>query len=96
MLMQKPKNKRVRLHGKELAKLVTEVSERDGYHCVVCGAWVEPGTKPHHEPQGAMKSDELDKMAILCLHCHYERYFGEHSQEIRQKVREYLERVSNE
>lgn len=85
-----PKHKRVRLHGKALKKLVHEVWSRDHEHCIICGAYVPEGTKSHHEPQGADKSDEKEKMATLCNGCHYERHFGKCSQEIREKIINYL------
>lgn len=59
--MMIPKATTVRLKGVPLKKLVEAVYKRDNHECIICGAWVEDGVKPHHEPQGSRKSDELDK-----------------------------------
>lgn len=84
------KNKRVRLKGKALSKLNSSIYKRDGGICVICGRFVMPGTKYHHEPCGARKSDEIEKGVVLCNDCHYERHFGK-VKEYRRKVEEYLE-----
>lgn len=81
-----------RLHGKELRLLVAQVFERDNHECVVCGRWVEDGIKPHHEPCGAgRKSDELNKMVLLCNECHFERHHGKHSRDVEKIIEQYLE-----
>lgn len=84
------KDKRVWLKGKALAKLNSDIYECDGGVCVICGRFVMPGTKWHHEPCGARKSDEIEKGALLCNDCHYERHHGK-VKEYRRKVEEYLE-----
>lgn len=84
----------VRLKGKALRVLVERIYERDGHCCVVCGKWVEPGQKPHHEPPGAgRKSDEIDKMALLCYECHFKRHHGKECREIKRKVEDYLHEI---
>ena len=86
------KKKLVRLKGKELLALVARVYERDQSKCVACGAWVEEGKKPHHEPCGAgRKSDELEKMVLLCDDCHYKRHHTAEAMVIKDKVERYLE-----
>lgn len=86
------KSKLVRLKGKALLALVAQVYERDRHCCVVCDRWVEDGKKPHHEPCGAgRKSDELEKMALLCDDCHYKRHHTEEAVVIKDKVERYLE-----
>ena len=87
----------IRLHGKALQRLVMQVFARDNHECVVCGAWVESGIKPHHEPCGAgRKSDELNKMVLLCNACHYERHHGKNPNFYKEKIEQYLENFNNE
>lgn len=90
--MQIPKTRLIRLHGKALANLVNEVYKRDRGHCIICGRPVPMGTKPHHCPQGALKSDELGKMALLCNRCHDLAHTGHHGevQRIKRAVMDYL------
>lgn len=85
------KDKRIRLKGKALAKLNSDIYERDGGVCVICGRFVMPGTKFHHEPCGARKSDEIEKGALLCNDCHYERHHGKNLQLYKNKINKYLE-----
>lgn len=87
--MSLQKTKRIRLKGKALAQLNSDIYERDGGVCVICGRFVLPGTKFHHEPCGAEKSDEIAKAVILCNECHYQRHHGK-VKEYRQKAMEYL------
>lgn len=68
------KTKRVRLKGKALRELNAAIQERDGYCCIICGRYVDPGEKFHHEPPGAEKSDEMGKGVTLCFDCHQERH----------------------
>lgn len=86
------KNKRVRLHGKALNKLNTDIHKRDGDRCIIksCRRFVDPGEKFHHEPCGADKSDEIEKGVTLCQYCHYERHHGKRLSEIKQECKEYL------
>ena len=84
------KIKRVRLKGKALRELNSAIHERDGHCCIICGAYVDPGEKFHHEPGGAQKSDEIDKGALLCMRCHKRRHFGPDGQEVKRKVEKYL------
>ena len=88
--MMFPKPKRVRLKGKALARLNQAIHDRDNDRCVICGAWVDPGKKFHHEPCGADKSDEEEKGATLCDRCHFRRHNGPNSTEIRELIKEYL------
>ena len=85
------KNKRIRLKGKALAKLNSDIYERDGGVCIICGRFVMPGTKFHHEPCGANKSDEIEKGVLLCNDCHYERHHGKRLQLYKNKINKYLE-----
>ena len=87
------KTKRVRLHGPALRALNTAIHERDGNCCIVCGKYVIPGEKFHHEPPGANKSDEISHGVLLCFGCHAARHFGPNSMEIRAKVIEYLKNI---
>lgn len=84
------KDKRIRLKGKALAKLNSDIYERDGGVCIICGRFVMPGTKFHHEPCGSRKSDEIEKGVLLCGGCHHQRHFGE-VKVYRRKVKAYLE-----
>lgn len=84
------KNKRVRLKGKALRELNAAIHERDGHHCIICGAYVDPGEKFHHEPGGAKKSDVIEQGATLCFKCHQRRHFGADSREVKQQVNDYL------
>ena len=91
------KSNLIRLRGKDLRVLVAKVFERDNHECVVCGAWVESGIKPHHEPCGAgRKSDELNKMVLLCNQCHYERHHGKNLNLYREKIENYLKKVNEQ
>jgi len=94
--MMLPKAKRVRLHGDKLREVVAEVYKRDGGHCIICGAPVDEGEKPHHYPQGALKSDEVGKMVVLCMKCHTLVHFGTHGEPVtyKKKVKDYLRRVN--
>lgn len=91
--MQIPKVKRVRLHGDALRELVDSIFVRDHHRCIVCGAWVEDGVKPHHFPQGALKSDEADHMVLLCYRCHGLAHRGSHGEikAIKARCESYLE-----
>lgn len=63
---------------------------RDGYRCVVCGAYVSEDEKMHHEPCGIYKSDEIQKAVTLCNACHYNRHNGLQSAQIREICVDYL------
>ena len=91
-----PKNKRVRLKRAELEELNRAIHKRDGDRCILCGAYVPIGAKFHHEPQGADKSDEMEKGVTLCFDCHQIRHFGKDSQQVRGKIVEYLARLYGE
>ncbi len=84
------KTKCVRLKGKKLSDLNRAIHIRDHNQCVVCGAWVNPAKKFHHEPCGINRSDEIGKGVVLCDICHFQRHNGKNSGEIREKIREYL------
>lgn len=64
--MEFRKTKRVKLTGKYLKALYKIVYKRDAGQCVCCGAPVEYGVKFHHEPCGSYKSDEPEKLVMLC------------------------------
>jgi len=84
------KCKRVHLTGKKLRELNEHIFARDRSCCVVCGRWVDPGTKFHHEPCGTRKSDEMEHGVVLCNQCHYDRHFSGRCNEIKEKIQEYL------
>ena len=90
MIFEKPK--RVHLKGKALSNLNRAIHIRDHNQCVICGAWVDPGKKFHHEPCGVNRSDEEQKGVVLCDICHFQRHNGKNSAEYRQKIREYLQK----
>lgn len=85
------KSKRIKLKGEALRKLNAAIHERDGHCCIICGVYVDPGEKFHHEPPAAGKSDEISKGVLLCYQCHQKRHFGPGSQEIKTKIIDYLE-----
>ena len=64
--MMMMKTKKVKLYGEKLRKLNTAIHERDNNCCIICGKYVDPNEKFHHEPCGAMKSDEISKGVTLC------------------------------
>jgi hypothetical protein len=84
------KNKPVRLKGEKLAKLNADIHERDNDCCVLCGRWVDPGEKFHHEPCGPDKQDRVECGVVLCEKCHYERHFGKNSIAVKKFIEEYL------
>lgn len=86
------KSKRVRLKGRALSRLNSAIHTRDHDRCVVCGAWVHPSVKFHHEPCGVNRSDEEQKGVVLCDACHFQRHNGKNSTEYRQKIQEYLQK----
>ncbi len=87
------KNKKIRLTGKPLAKLNTDIHERDDHTCIIsgCGRYVLPGEKFHHEPCGPNKEDRIEKACLLCSHCHDIRHHGKEGlEDIKQQCIEYL------
>lgn len=88
-----PKPKRVRLKGAALKALNAAIQERDGHCCIICGRYVQPGEKFHHEPPGAGKSDEITKGVTLCYECHQERHFGPDSWTIKKQIEQYLQNL---
>lgn len=90
-MLEKPK--RVRLKGKALSNLNRVIHNRDHNQCVVCGAWVHPSVKFHHEPCGINKSDEEQKGVVLCAVCHFQRHNGTNSREIRGRIEAYLDNI---
>lgn len=87
------KQKRIRLHGQALKDLNTKIHERDGNCCIICGQYVLPGEKFHHEPPGAGKSDEIEKGVTLCFSCHAARHFGRDSTVLKAKITAYLRKL---
>lgn len=87
------KTKRVRLKGRALSRLNSAIHGRDHDKCVVCGAWVHPSVKFHHEPCGINKSDEEQKGVVLCAVCHFQRHNGTNSREIRGRIEAYLDNI---
>lgn len=87
------KLKKVRLKGKPLAQLNTDIYERDGHICIIrgYGRYVLPGVKFHHEPCGNLKEDRIERGCLLCERCHYIRHHGRDGLvEIKQQCIEYL------
>ena len=84
------KNKRIRLRGEKLRRLNDAIHERDGHCCILCGRYVHPGEKFHHEPGGTDKSDVIEQGVTLCMSCHRDRHFGPNSQDIKRKIERYL------
>lgn len=87
------KTKHIRLHGPALRALNAAIHQRDGDHCIICGKYVRPGEKFHHEPPGADKSDEIEKGVTLCFDCHAARHFGANSTLIRAQIVAYLRKL---
>jgi 5-methylcytosine-specific restriction endonuclease McrA len=90
------KTKRMKLTGKILRNLYDKIYLRDGGRCVNCGAEIEYGLKFHHEPCGSYKSDEPEKLVMLCPECHYERHNTWRSEKIREKCVAYLQDLYGE
>lgn len=90
MSFEKPK--RVKLHGYRLRALNATIHARDNDRCIVCGCWVHPEVKFHHEPCGVSKSDEIEKGVVLCDECHFERHNGKKSREVKEIITEYLKK----
>mgnify|MGYP000166962592 FL=1 len=84
------KQKRIKLYGKKLITLNKAIFERDNYSCIVCGAYVSPEHKFHHEPCGKDKSDEMSGGVVLCNECHYARHNTDKLKEIKTKCEDYL------
>lgn len=91
-----PKTKRIRLKGEKLRALNDAIHERDGHCCIICGAYVDPGEKFHHEKGPAGKSDVIEQGVTLCYKCHQERHFGQNSRNIKSKCRAYLAELYGE
>lgn len=89
------KTKRVKLYGKKLRELNNAIFERDNYRCIICGAYVSPDHKFHHEKK-FLKNDVITEGVVLCDKCHYERHFGKNCNQIKQKCRIYLNQLYNE
>ena len=86
-----PKNKQIRLHGKQMAQLVKEIYERDQHKCAVCGKWVADGHKPHHvvyKSHGG--SDVAENLVLLCDDCHYQVHHGKNSADVKDMIQRYL------
>ena len=88
-----PKPKRVRLKGATLKALNEVIHERDGHCCIICGRYVQPGEKFHHEPGGPDKSDVMEQGVTLCFDCHQRLHFGPGSNEIKERCRAYLAEI---
>ena len=88
--MNLQKKKRVKLYGKKLRELNEAIFLRDNCRCIVCGIYVSPDHKFHHEPNGADKTDELSGGVVLCERCHYARHNTDQCKVIKRKCEEYL------
>ena len=91
--MMMMKAKRVHLHGEKLRKLNTAIHERDNNCCIICGRYVDPNEKFHHEPCGAMKRDEIEKGVTLCYNCHAEQKKSKNCEAVRAQIKEYLQSI---
>ncbi len=85
-----PKTKRKRIKGEPLSKLNEQIHKRDNNACILCGRYVLPGEKFHHEPSGPKKQDRIECGVTLCRECHDERHFGSKLREYRRKIENYL------
>ena len=85
------------LRGIKLKRLNERIHERDKNSCVICGVYVYPGEKFHHEPGGSgRKIDDEQHGVTLCMKCHYQRHHGTESGSCREKIETYLARVYGE
>lgn len=84
------KTKRVKLYGKKLRELNNAIFERDNYRCIICGAYVSPDHKFHHEPNSQGKTDEICGGVVLCDKCHRLRHDSGRLKEIKEKCESYL------
>ena len=84
---------RNRLTGLKMATLNHKIHERDGNRCIICGRYVDPGCKFHHEPCGINKKDQLAFGVLLCYDCHQERHFGKDSVKIKGQAELYLAKL---
>jgi 5-methylcytosine-specific restriction endonuclease McrA len=60
---------------REWDRLSTEVKERDGYKCTVCGATMPEAKQLHAHhivPKSKGGKDELSNLTTLCILCHAE------------------------
>lgn len=87
------KENRIRLKGKALKSLNDAIFSRDDNCCIICGRYVQSGTKFHHEPNGSSKSDEIHKGVVLCEQCHFERHFTENCMILKKKILSYLQAI---
>lgn len=94
--MNLQKKKRVKLYGKKLRNLNNAIFLRDNCQCIICGAYVPPTHKFHHEPNGFDKSDEISGGVVLCEACHYKRHNTDKLTEIKKKCEEYLKNIYGE
>lgn len=86
-----PKENRVKLKGKELRELNAAIFTRDGYCYILCGRYVSPGEKFHHDPNGNGKSDEIHKGVVLCGDCHWKRHFTDQCMILKRRILKYLQ-----
>ena len=86
----------MKLAGKKLKAIYDKIYARDGGRCVVCGRPIEYGVKFHHEPCGCDRSDEENKVLMLCAECHYKRHHTGELAEMREACREYLRSLYGE
>jgi 5-methylcytosine-specific restriction endonuclease McrA len=88
---QKPS--KVRLKGDKLRRLAEDIWEREGGMCAICGAPVDRGAKPHHEPPKSHGGQDIPEHNILlCYECHYIRHFTGEGRIIQGKCVDYLRR----
>lgn len=89
------KHKSIRLSGCKMAKLNSDIHQRDNHSCIICGCFVPDGIKFHHVYQGADKSDCLECGVTLCNVCHNHAHSGHNGEvlEIKEKCKNYLTRL---
>lgn len=91
--MELTKTVRVHLTGKKAHAFYDEIYERDGHTCAICGKHVPYGVKYHHEPCGSYRSDEKEKVLLLCQECHYARHNLGNAEEVREAAVTYLQEL---
>lgn len=91
------KVKRIHLTGKKAQELHYRCYERDNGSCIRCGRPIPYAEKHHHEPCGVYKSDEIEKVVMLCRDCHFKRHNdGKEGVAIRDACIDYLRELYGE
>lgn len=89
-----PKEKRIRITGKKIKDLNTRIWARDNGVCVICGYYVDPDEKFHHEPPKSQGGQDIEENGVmLCYSCHNQRHGGKNSIEIKNQCEWYLKKM---